>query len=100
MGQALRMASEKRAYALSDEATFLALRQGLSLEELCAGDPLLANPYSVIVVSPARHPHVRAREARLFADFLLSEEGRRAIAGFGREKFGRPLFTPAGPPAQ
>jgi tungstate transport system substrate-binding protein len=92
MGQVLRLASEKRAYTLSDRGTFLALGQGLDLAVLGEGDPLLKNPYSVIVVSPDRHPHVREQAARRFTDFLLSPEGQRAIADFGKDRFGEPLF--------
>ena len=57
--------------------------RGLGLAVLHQGDPLLLNRYSVIVVSEEKHPHVRAGEARRFADFLLSEEGRKAIREFG-----------------
>jgi tungstate transport system substrate-binding protein len=94
MGQVLRMASEKRGYTLSDRGTFLALRADLDLTVLAEGDPLLVNPYSVILVSPEKHPHVRAAEARQFADFLVSAEGQRAIADFGKDRFGVPLFFP------
>src|SRR5262249_5599386 len=59
MGQVLRMADQKRAYTLSDRATFLAQRQGIDLDILFQGDPVLVNRYSVIVVSPERHAHVR-----------------------------------------
>lgn len=98
MAQALRVAHEKRAYVLTDRATYLALRRDLDLAVLGRGDPLLANRYAVIVVNPERHPHVRADAARRFADYLASPEGRRRIADFGRDKFGEPLFTPdAGP---
>ena len=92
MGQVLRLASEKRAYTLSDRGTFLALRGGLDLAVLVEGDPLLVNPYHVIVVNPAKHPHVRRREAEQFADFLLSPEGQGLIADFGKDRFGQPLF--------
>jgi tungstate transport system substrate-binding protein len=92
MGQVLRLASEKRAYTLSDRGTFLALRQGLDLAVLAEGDPLLVNPYHVIVVNPAKHPHVHQREAQRFADFLLSPEGRGLIADFGKDRYGQPLF--------
>src|SRR5262249_20310809 len=40
MGQVLRMADQKRAYVLSDRATFLAQREGIELEILFQGDPL------------------------------------------------------------
>jgi len=92
MGQVLRMASEKQAYTLSDRATFLAQRDGLDLAMLLQGDPLLVNQYSVIPVSPEKHPHVRHEAAREFADFLLSPECQRAIAVFGKERYGEPLF--------
>src|SRR5205807_249023 len=75
MGQVLRMADQKRAYTLSDRGTFLAQRKGLDLAVLCAGDPLLVNQYSVILVNPRKHPHVRREAARRFADFLLSADG-------------------------
>jgi tungstate transport system substrate-binding protein len=97
MGQVLRMASEKRACTLTDRGTFLALRKGLDLVVLCEGDPLLVNRYSVIVVSREKHPHVRRDAAQRFADFLLSAEGQGAIADFGRDRFGEPLFFPGKP---
>jgi tungstate transport system substrate-binding protein len=93
MAAVLRMADEKRAYTLTDRGTFLAQRKkGLDLIVLCEGDPLLVNSYSVIVVSPDKHPHVREQAARKFADFLLSPEGQKVIVDFGKKEFGEPLF--------
>jgi tungstate transport system substrate-binding protein len=94
MGQVLRMASEKRAYTLSDRGTFLALRGGLELAALSEGDPLLVNQYSVIRVSPEKHPHVRKEAAEKFADFLLAPETQRLIADFGKDRYRQPLFFP------
>jgi tungstate transport system substrate-binding protein len=94
MAQALRMADEKRAYTLSDRGTFLALRSGLDLAILREGDPLLKNPYHVIVVNGAAHPSTHQRAARQFADFLRSPEAQQAIAAFGVDRFGQPLFFP------
>jgi tungstate transport system substrate-binding protein len=92
MAQVLRMADQKHAYALSDRATFLAQRKGTDLAILSQGDPLLLNRYSVIVVNPAKHPHVRQQMARQFADFLLSPEVQKVIANFGIDRYGEPLF--------
>jgi tungstate transport system substrate-binding protein len=92
MGQVLRMASEKRAYTLSDRGTFLAQRRGLDLDILYEGDPLLKNQYSVILVNPEKHPHVRSVAARRFADFLLTPATQKVIADFGRDRYGQPLF--------
>jgi tungstate transport system substrate-binding protein len=94
MVQTLRMASEKRAYTLSDRGTYLAQRSSLDLAILSQGDPLLRNQYAVIVVNPAKHPHVKAAAARRFADFLLSPETQSSIGRFGADKFGEPLFFP------
>jgi tungstate transport system substrate-binding protein len=94
MGQALRMASEKRAYALTDRATFLALRKDLDLAVLSEGDQLLVNQYSTILVNPEKHPHVRREAARKFADFLLSRQAQKLITDFGKDRFGEPLFFP------
>ena len=94
MGETARIASEKGAYTLADRGTFLALRKSLDLAVLVEGDPTLRNSYRVIVVSPERHPKARAAEARRFAEWLVSPEAQEAIAAFGRERFGQPLFVP------
>lgn len=94
MGAVLRMADEKRAYALADRGTFLAQRQGLHLAVIHAGDPSLENRYSVLVVSPAKHPHTKAGLAGRFTAFLLAEDTQRLIGKFGRDRFGEPLFRP------
>jgi tungstate transport system substrate-binding protein len=92
MGSVLRMTDQKRAYTLSDRATFLAQRAGIDLDILLQGDRLLVNRYSVIVVNPEKQPHVRPQAARKFSNFLLSAEGQKAIADFGKDRFGQPLF--------
>jgi tungstate transport system substrate-binding protein len=92
MGQTLTVASEKRAYTLSDRGTFLARRAQLDLEILVERDPPLLNRYHVITVSRAKFPKVNAAGANAFADYLVSPETQRAIASFGIEKYGEPLF--------
>ena len=92
MGYVLRMASEKRAYTLSDRGTYLSQREHIDLEILVEGDKRLLNRYSVIVVNPKKHPHLHYEAARKFADFLLSSEGQKAIADFGKDRFGQALF--------
>ena len=89
-GTSLQLASEREAYTLVDRATFTIFRRLLRLEPLVLGDPALVNLYSVIRVSRAAHP----ASAEVFADWLTSEEGRLAIASFGSDAEGIPLFTP------
>ena len=92
MAAALRMAGEKQAYTLSDRGTFLALKDSLDLQILGEGDTLLFNPYTVMVVSSQKHPHVGQQAARQFADFLTSPDAQDAISRFGVDKYGQPLF--------
>ena len=92
MGEVLQMADQKRGYALSDRGTFIAYERKVDLAILFEGDPGLFNPYSVIAVNPARHPHVKRELARKLMDFLTGPEGPQLIAGFTLE--GKPLFFP------
>lgn len=94
MGQTLQVASEKRAYTLSDRGTFLARRKGLQLEILVQRDPPLLNPYHVITVHPTRFPRVNAAGATAFAEYLVSPEAQRLIGSFGVDIYSEPLFTP------
>jgi len=80
MAETLRMADEKRGYALCDRASFLVASQSLDLEILFGGDPALRNEYAALRVNPARHPHVREDAARRLQEFLLSPEGQERIA--------------------
>jgi tungstate transport system substrate-binding protein len=91
----LRIANEKRAYCLVDRATWMAHRgETDALASLVEGDLRLFNPYSVIVVSPAKFSWVNAGLAARFAGFLRSPEGQTIIRDFGRERFGGALFFP------
>lgn len=92
MGATLGIASQKQAYTLTDRATFLNLQKSLGLEILLEGDPGLLNFYSVMEVNPAKHPKANHAGARAFSNFLISDETRALIRGFGKERFGQPLY--------
>ncbi len=92
MGPVLQIADEMPAYALADRGTWLARRATLDLHLLYAGDPALSNPYHVMLVDPARHPHVRVDAARAYADFLTGAHGQALIGGFLID--GETLFKP------
>jgi tungstate transport system substrate-binding protein len=94
MGETARVASEKRACTLADRGTFLALRKSLELAILVEGGEALRNSYRVIVVSPEKHPTTRKKEARRFAEWLVSPDTQKAIGAFGVVTFGHPLFVP------
>jgi len=96
MGRALTYADEKQAYTLSDRGTYiqykLGRKEGLDLDVLCEGDPLLYNPYGVIPVNPKKYPHVAFDSANQFAEWLVSPKGQGVIGNY--KVLGRQLFYP------
>ena len=92
MGATLQIANDKLAYTLADRGTYLSYRRHLVLQVVHEGDPLYANPYSVIAVNPQRHPHVQYDLAMTFINWLTSADGQRRIGSYRRE--GQVLFHP------
>jgi tungstate transport system substrate-binding protein len=92
MGAALNMASAANAYVLSDRGTWLAFKNRGELRILVEGYPRLFNQYGVILVNPAKHPHVKVREGQAFIDWLVSPEGQKTIADY--KVGGEQLFFP------
>ncbi len=90
MGATLNMASSTSAYVLSDRATWSSFKNRSGLKIVVEGDPPLHNPYGVILVNPAKHPNVKAKEGKAFVDWIVSSEGQAAIAAFkinGEQQF-------------
>ena len=99
MGQTLQIASEKRAYTITDRSTYVARTASLDLGIVVDRDPPLLNYYHVITVSPTKFPKVNSAGANAFADYLVNAETQKLIAIFGVDKFGQQLFFPdAGQP--
>ncbi|MCY3918873.1 MAG: substrate-binding domain-containing protein [Chloroflexi bacterium] len=94
MGASLQVASQRRAYVLTDRATFLALRGDLDLAPLVERDPLLINLYSVMRVNPDKGD-IHADAAIAWLRFITRDDVQARIAAFRAEEFGRPLFIPA-----
>jgi tungstate transport system substrate-binding protein len=90
MGESLKVASEKKAYILTDRATYLNLKAGLDLVPLVEGDKALNNQYGVIVVTGAKNE----AGGQAFFDWILSPAGQEVIKTYGVEKYGQPLFIP------
>ncbi len=95
MGATLTIASERRAYTLTDRATYLALHEALDLAVLVEGDVGLINFYRAYVVNPIRHEGVAVEQAKAFIRFLLDPETQALIGRFRATELGQPLFTPA-----
>jgi tungstate transport system substrate-binding protein len=94
MGATLNVADQKRAYALTDRGTYLALRKRLDMVVLFQGDAALRNVYHAYVVSPAKHRGIKAAAAGKLVDFLVSPAAQRAIGDFKKRDYGEPLFFP------
>ena len=96
MGPALNIAASTGAYVLADRGSWLAFKNRAGLAVLVQGDRRLFNPYGVMVVNPARHPHAKAALAQGLADWLVSPAGQAVIASYKID--GEQLFFPnAGP---
>ncbi|MFI5377007.1 MAG: substrate-binding domain-containing protein [Candidatus Rokuibacteriota bacterium] len=94
MGQTLGIANDRRAYALTDRATYLAFGKRVDLPILVEKDRPLLNIYSVMEVNPANGPRVNAAGGKAFAEFMLAPETQAVIKKFGMDKYGQALFVP------
>jgi tungstate transport system substrate-binding protein len=92
MGPALNMASSTNGYVLADRGTWLSFRNRGDLAILVEGDRRLFNQYGVMVVNPAKHPHVKTQLAQAFVDWVVSPAGQQAIAAY--RIGGEQLFFP------
>jgi tungstate transport system substrate-binding protein len=92
MGAALNMAAASNAYVLADRATWVRFGNKGELQILAEGDARLFNQYGVILVNPAKHPHVKQALAQQFIDYLTSAQGQGDIARYRVD--GQQLFYP------
>jgi tungstate transport system substrate-binding protein len=92
MGATLNTASGLDGYTISDRGTWISFKNKGRLAVVAEGDPRLFNQYGVILVNPAKHAHVKAKDGQAFVDWLISDQGQKAIAAFQLE--GEQLFFP------
>jgi len=92
MGAALNTASAANAYVFADRGTWIAFKNRGDLDIVIQGDKRLFNQYGVMLVNPAKHPHVKKELGQAFIDWLVSAAGQKAIADYKIE--GQQLFFP------
>ena len=92
MGATLNTAAGMDAYALTDRATWFKFKNRGTLEILAEDDERMFNQYGVILVNPARHPHIKHELGQAFIDWLLSKDGQSAIGAYHLE--GQQAFFP------
>lgn len=91
MAEALRLATQRGAYVLSDRGTWARLADELAaLRLLYSGDPAMRNQYSIVLPRAAADDPAALR----LVEWLRSAAVARIIADFGQDAGGRPLFTP------
>jgi tungstate transport system substrate-binding protein len=96
MGPTLNTASGMNAYALADRGTWLSFKNRGELEIVVEGDKRLFNQYGVMLVNPAKHPHVKKEAGQKFVDWVVSPAGQAAIASY--KVNGEQLFFPNAAP--
>jgi tungstate transport system substrate-binding protein len=92
MGPTLNTSAAIEAYTLADRATWTHFKNRQELVILVEGDSRLFNQYGSILVNPARFHHVNADLARQWHEWLTSDAGQKAIAGY--EIDGQQVFFP------
>jgi tungstate transport system substrate-binding protein len=80
------------AYALTDRGTWLSFKNRGDLVISVEGDKRLFNQYGIMLVNPAKHLHVKKEMGQAFVDWVISDEGQKAIAGY--KIGGEQLFFP------
>jgi tungstate transport system substrate-binding protein len=94
MGETLQMASEKGAYALTDEGTYLAYKNNLTVVPQITSGTSLLNIYSVMTVYNDKQPVDKIKMANNFINFLISPQTQADIGAYGVDKYGKSLFIP------
>ena len=92
MGPALNTASAMNGYILADRGTWISFKNRGDLTVLVQGDPKLFNQYGVMLVNPAKFPHVKKAQGQEFIDWLISKNGQEVIASYKID--GEQLFFP------
>ena len=92
MGATLNVGVGMGAYVMTDRATWISFGSKGEHRVLVEGDPALFNQYGVILVNAERHPNVKSDLGAAFVEWLISEPGQSAIAGFTVD--GQQLFFP------
>jgi tungstate transport system substrate-binding protein len=92
MGATLNICAAMNAYTLTDRPTWANFKNRRALIILTEGDPRLFNPYSSILVSPAKWPLAKYSDARIWHEWLTSMAGLEAITSYKIN--GEQLFFP------
>jgi tungstate transport system substrate-binding protein len=93
MGAVLSMAGEKKAYTLTDKATYLSMKDKLDLQIVLESGNDLMNQYTVMGVNPEKHKSINKKGAQKFIEWITSDKALKMINEYGKDKYGENLFT-------
>ena len=96
MGATLNVGVGMSAYVMTDRGTWISFKNKAGLKILVEGDDKLFNQYGVTLVNPKMHAKVKTHEGQAFIDWIIGEEGQKAIAGY--KLGGQQLFFPNAQP--
>jgi tungstate transport system substrate-binding protein len=82
MGAAINTAVELNAYTLTDSATWLSYKNRRTHKVVFSGDPALYNQYSLILVNPKKHRHVKTELAMHFINWMTNDDGQSLIDAY------------------
>ena len=82
MGHTLLMANEMRAYTISDRSTWIAFKKKDNLKIICENKPPLFNQYGIILVNPKLNTSLNIKDAEIYLNWLISEEGKFLINNY------------------
>ncbi len=97
MGATLALASEEKAFTLTDRATYLSMKDNLDLKIVFENDEVLFNQYGVILINPELHKQINYDDADIFYNWLISEKAQNLINQFGKDTYNQSLFIANAP---
>ena len=90
MGNTLLISNEKSAFTISDRGTWIAFNKKDNLKIICESLPPLLNQYGLILVNPKVSNDLNIKDAKIYIDWLISDDGKEKINNF--KKNGQQLF--------
>jgi len=92
MGSTLNIAIAMNALTYSDSATWLKFANKQSHEILFNQDKTMMNQYGIVLINPKYCNNINHNNAKLFHDWILSNEGQSLIRNYKYEN--KSLFIP------
>jgi tungstate transport system substrate-binding protein len=92
--ETLVIAARKKAYFISQWASYTQMRETVDLEPMVEDTTKLFTNYDAMAINPERFPKANYVSAMLFIGFLTSPDVQKYIGEFGIDKFHRQSFIP------